>query len=75
MMGMSDYDLTDALELPRHGGPEDRGSADAYYGRDPQPHYFEGDTLQSVKRTDLSCQEYLEYYQGYNNCTDRKDWG
>ena len=42
MMGMSDYDLTDALELPRHGGPEDRGSADAYYGRDPQPHYFEG---------------------------------
>ena len=59
----------------RHGSPEDRGHMDAYYGRDPQPHYFEGDTLQSVKRTDLSCQEYLEYYQGYNNCTDRKDWG
>ena len=35
----------------------------------------DGDTINSPKRTDLSCQEYLEYYQGYNNCTDRKDWG
>ena len=75
MMGMSDYDLTDALELPRHGGAEDRGSADAYYGRDPQPHYFEGATLASPKRTDLTTQEITEYYIGYNNCTDRKDWG
>ena len=29
----------------RHGSPEDRGHMDAYYGRDPNPHYFEGDTL------------------------------
>ena len=34
----------------RHGSPEDRGHMDAYYGRDPQPHYFEvGDTLQISK--------------------------
>ena len=26
----------------RHGGPYDRGSADAYYRRDFDPHYYEG---------------------------------
>jgi len=31
----------------RHGGPYDRGSADAYYGRPFRPHYFIGDTYQS----------------------------
>ena len=63
------------LTLVRHGSPEDRGTMDAYYGHQPDPHYHDGDTLTSPRRTDLSCQEYLEYYQGYNNCTDRKDWG
>jgi hypothetical protein len=63
------------LTLIRHGSPEDRGAMDAYYGRDPDPHCHDGDTINSPKRTDLSCQENLEYYQGYNNCTDRKDWG
>lgn len=24
----------------RHGGPYDRGSADAWYGRDFDPHYW-----------------------------------
>ena len=63
------------LTLVRHGSPEDRGVMDAYYGRDPDPHYFEGDTITSPKRTDLTTQELSEYYDGYNNCTDRKDWG
>ena len=49
---------------------------DAYYGRDPTTSLtLRGIRYNSPKRTDLSCQEYLEYYQGYNNCTDRKDWG
>ena len=30
-------------DLPRHGGPQDRGSADAYYGRPYDPHYSVGD--------------------------------
>ena len=58
------------LTLVRHGGPEDRGTMDAYYGREPDPHMFEG-----TKRTALNTQELSEYYDGYNNCTDRKDWG
>jgi hypothetical protein len=32
----------------RHGGPYDRGSADGYYGRDPIPHYFVGETYTSA---------------------------
>ena len=60
------------LKLVRHGGPEDRGVTDAYYGRAPQPHCFDGDTITSPKRIDLTTQELTEYYEGYNNCIDRK---
>ena len=63
------------LKLVRHGSPEDRGVMDAYYGRVSDPHCFEGDTITSFCRTDLTTQELTEYYEGYNNCTDRKDWG
>ena len=35
--------------LPRHGSPQDRGSADAYYGRGFNPHYYLGDSMQSEK--------------------------
>lgn len=31
----------------RHGGPYDRGSADYYYGRPFNPHYFKGATYAS----------------------------
>ena len=33
----------------RHGGAYDRGSADTYYHRSPEPHYFTGATYQSTK--------------------------
>ena len=33
----------------RHGGAYDRGSADAWYGRPAEPHYFTGGTYQSTK--------------------------
>lgn len=33
----------------RHGGPFDRGSADYYYGRDFDPHYYIGDTGNSSR--------------------------
>ena len=63
------------LDLPRHGSAADRGAADAYYGRAMEPHYFEGGTYCSPRRTDLTNQELMEYFVGYNDCTDRKDWG
>jgi hypothetical protein len=36
----------------RHGGPYDRGSADAYYGRPFRPHYYTGAAYQSTEVTE-----------------------
>jgi len=61
----------------RHGGAYDRGSADAYYHRPPEPHYFTGDTYSSTKieKVDMSGEEVAAYMAGYNETYDRKDWG
>ena len=63
--------------LPRHGSPRDRGSADAYYGRQPRPHYFVGKTRQSLEITEdnMSDEEIQDYYKGFDEEDDRKDWG
>jgi hypothetical protein len=60
----------------RHGGPYDRGSADRYYGRAYNPHYFKGATHQSelVSLQDMSADEITAYTAGFNNETDRKAW-
>lgn len=64
----------------RHGGPFDRGSADSYYGRPRNPHYFVGDTYNSeeIKSDKMSFAEVLAYNAGYDyneNHGDKKDWG
>jgi hypothetical protein len=64
-------------EMPRHGSPQDRGSADAYYGRRSEPHYYiEGSILSDkVEKADMTEDEIAAYYYGYANEDDRKDWG
>ena len=55
----------------RHGGPYDRGSADAYYKRPFKPHYFTGDTYNSdkIERKNMTYVQVIEYRQGYQlNC-------
>lgn len=61
----------------RHGGPYDRGSADAYYHRPFDPHYYRGDTYTSerVELKDMTAAEITAYTAGYNQTTERKDWG
>jgi hypothetical protein len=51
----------------RHGGPYDRGSADAYYQRPFKPHYYKGDTGSSelVTEDDMTDTEILEYNTGF----------
>ena len=53
----------------RHGGPYDRGSADSYYGRSFNPHYFQGDTYSTpkVKMEDMTAEEIVAYTAGYND--------
>ena len=77
-----DYDVTfEKSETVRHGGPFDRGSADSYYRRGLQPHYYVGASITSerVEKDDMTGQELLEYYAGfeYNETVnqDWKDWG
>ena len=55
-------------QYKRHGGPYDRGSADAYYGREIDPHCFLGDTHQS-KRIELEegTDEHKAHILGYES--------
>jgi hypothetical protein len=57
----------------RHGGPYDRGTADAWYGREFNPHYFVGDTYNSpkIEMAQMTAAEITAYTVGYaNNETD-----
>jgi len=61
----------------RHGGAYDRGSADAYYGREVNPHYYLGDTYQSpkVEKADMTEEEIAAYMAGYNETPfAQKEW-
>ena len=61
----------------RHGGAYDRGSADAWYGREVNPHYFTGATYQSTKieEVDMSKEEIAAYMAGYNETQfAQKEW-
>lgn len=51
----------------RHGGPYDRGSADAYYGRPYAPHYFRGATYSSPKyeHHEMTPRQIAEYNLGF----------
>ena len=62
----------------RHGSLYDRGAADSYYHRSPEPHYggVGGDSGQRVAVTDpASVAEYLAGYQWNEDCGSKKDWG
>ncbi len=63
----------------RHGGAFDRGSADSYYGRQPDPHYYVGATSFSERITEEQMTpEALEAYRaGYDyneQYGDKKNW-
>ena len=63
----------------RHGGPYDRGAADAYYRRPRAPHYFYGDSYETpkVSEADMTVDELVAYHQGYDETMDdgvHKEW-
>ena len=53
----------------RHGGPYDRGSADAYYRRDRDAHYFKGATGVSdeVMQDQMTTDQIEAYNAGYDD--------
>jgi hypothetical protein len=61
----------------RHGSAYDRGSADAWYGREFDPHYFRGATYQSdrVALADMTAEEIVAYTAGYRDTPfAQKQW-
>lgn len=60
----------------RHGGPWDRGSADAYYQRGFNPHYYVGATYSSprVDRKDMTDSEIAAYAEGYREQEESGDF-
>lgn len=64
----------------RHGGPWDRGSADSYYGRAYDPHYYIGETGKSTRLgiTFMSLEDVKSYDAGWldnENFGNKKEWG
>ena len=60
----------------KHGSPYDRGSADYYYGRGRNPHYYPNGTGNAprVKVEDMTQAELDAYHAGYDQEPDRKHW-
>lgn len=57
----------------RHRSPYDRGSADSYYRRRYNPHYY--DQLNNLITKDDMCQEALDaYFAGFYNNQERGDF-
>ena len=63
----------------RHGGPYDRGSADSYYRRPRNPHFYAGDTGSSprIEEACMTPDEIAAYNAGYDDNEefgDYKEW-
>lgn len=71
-----DFDVIKIDERPRHGSPQNRGSADAYYGRPYNPHYYVGATTppRRVGKENMTVGEIEAYKYGYDNEKDRMVW-
>ena len=61
----------------KHGSPYDRGSADRYYQRKFEPHYYPDGTGKGLRVTAelMHRDELKEYSLGYWEEDDRKDYG
>lgn len=68
-------------QIPRgHGSPYDRGSADSYYRRSRDPHWYPGGTynLPRINAEQMTSAEIEEYHLGYDENEaeyNHKDYG
>ena len=60
----------------RHGGPYDRGSADSYYRRARNPHFYRGatGTSERVGYKDMTPDEVVAYHAGYTDNEEHGDY-
>ena len=62
-----------------HGSPFDRGSADSYYHRQQDPHYYpegsyNGDRVEPENMTIAEMRAYFMGYEFNERFGDKKDW-
>jgi hypothetical protein len=59
----------------QHGSPYDRGSADSYYGRPRQPHYYPNGTGNEprVNYKNMTPDEVVAYHAGYDDNEESGD--
>jgi hypothetical protein len=65
------------FDRERHGGLFDRGSADSYYSRPRDPHWYPEGSYNGVKVTELNNIEIQAYNAGYDHNErygDKKSW-
>jgi hypothetical protein len=65
------------FDRKRHGGLYDRGSADSYYGRRRDPHWYPMGSYQGEPVENLTQDEIAEYMAGYDyneRFGDKKDY-
>lgn len=63
----------------QHGSPFDRGSADSYYGRPQDPHWYPEGSYRGtrVEPKDMTIAQMREYFRGYEYNElhgDKKSW-
>ena len=63
--------------LPAHGSPADRGSADAYYQRPRDPHYYPNGTYngERIVPPQMTPEQVEEYNEAFDAQDEFKDWG
>ena len=65
-----------AWMMDREDRASDRGAADRYYGREPEPHmWLDNISKNVVSEVDMTEGEVNAYFEGWWNEEDRKDWG
>lgn len=65
------------FDRKQHGSLFDRGSADSYYGRPRDPHWYPQGSYNGAKVADLTEAEREEYMAGYDyneQYGDKKCW-
>jgi hypothetical protein len=65
------------FDRKQHGALFDRGSADSYYGRRRDPHWYPKGSYEGDPVTELTKDEIAEYLAGYDyneQYGDKKSW-
>jgi len=63
----------------QHGNPFDRGSADSYYGRSRDPHWYpegsyKGTRVEAEQMSDAQLESYHAGYDYNEQFGDKKSW-